>query len=129
MIGSVHDVLLAIVNGSDTVNDWRNKTNAIIDYLNKTPTQQLPSILFASEPPLDDSYLMWFDTTNMTLMTKFSGEWRQFHQVYAHEVKLYQKVINSNKTIPAGYNALAVSPTVAEGVILEITEGSILKVV
>lgn len=129
MIGTIHDVLLAIVNGSDTVNDWRNKTNAIIDFINKTPLKSLPSILFSEIPPLNQDYMLWFDTKNMNLMTWFNDSWVQFHQVYTYEIKFYQKVINNNKVIPQGFNALAVSPTVAEGVVVEISEGSVLRIV
>lgn len=129
MIGTIHDVLLAVVNGHDTVNDWRNKTNAIIDFINKTPLESMPAILFSPDEPINQQYMLWFDTSDNNLLTWHENAWRPFHQVYSYEMKFYKKVINNNKIIPQGFNALAVSPEIAEGVTVEIEEGSVLRIV
>lgn len=129
MITSVHEVLLALVKGSDTVNDWRNKTNAIIDFLNKTPISQLPQVVIADEPPFNQNGWLWFNTVDMTLMTKLGGAWFPFHQVYAYEMKFYKQDITKNKLIPAGYNAMSVSPKIADGIIVQVSEDSIWKIV
>lgn len=129
MLGKPNDVLLAYVNGSDTVNDWRNKTNALIHYINNLKSEDKPTIPFGDDPPSNKNYRLWFDTSTMTLMTWFGCAWRQFHHVYAYELKFYQKSIRNNKTIPIGFNAVAVSPTVEPGVSIEVSEGSILRIV
>lgn len=129
MIGSASDVLLAYVNGSDTVNDWRNKTNALIHFINKQKAVDLPTISFGETPPPNKNYNLWFDTKNMVLMTWFNNAWRQFHHVYTYEIKFYQKSITNNKIVPQGFNALAVSPTIEDGVTVTVTENSILRIV
>ena len=129
MIGEPKDVLLAYVNGSDTVNDWRNKTNALIHYINTMKPSDAPSIPFSDVVPSNESCRLWFDTSTMTLMTWFEGAWRQFHHVYAYELKFYQKSIKNNKTIPIGFNAVAVSPTVEPGVTIEVSEGSVMRII
>lgn len=129
MIGTIQDVLLAYVNGTDTVNDWRNKTNAIIHFLNTQKVESLPAIPFSENPPSNTRFRLWFNTKTMTLMTWFNEAWRQFHHVYTYEVKFYQKTISSSKVVPVGFNGVAVSPTIEDGVILEISEGSVLRII
>lgn len=129
MIGTINDVMMAYVNGSDTVNDWRNKTNAVIHFLNTQRPEHKPAVVFSDTPPLNTEFKLWFNTYNMTLMTWFSESWRPFHQVYAYEMKFYQRTINNNKVVPQGFNALAVSPTISDGVTVEIEEGSVLRIV
>ncbi len=129
MIGSIQDVLLAYVNGTDTVNDWRNKTNAIIHFLNTQKVESLPAIPFSEFPPRNSSFRLWFNTKTMTLMTWFNEAWRPFHSVYTYEVKFYQKTISNNKKVPTGFNGIAVSPKIEEGVVVEIAEGSVLRIV
>lgn len=129
MIGTIQDVLLAVVNGQDTVNDWRNKTNAIIDFINKTPLESMPAILFSDQEPANHQYMLWFDTSDMNLLTWYEGAWRPFHQVYSYEMKFYKKTITTDRVIPQGFNALAVSPEIVEGVTVTVEEGSTFRVV
>lgn len=128
MIGTIHDVLLATVRGQDTVNAWRNKTNAIIDFINRTPVESLPAVVYSDVPP-DPDFRLWFNTTTNTLMVWDNSEWVPFHQFYALEMKFYQKVISHDKIVPVGYNAVAVSPVIADGVTVVVEEGSTLRII
>lgn len=125
---TLKDVLLTMIQSSDSVNEFRTKTNAIINLLNTTSMTKLPPVCVADTPPTDVEQWLWYNTTNQTLMTLQNGNWFPFHEVYAYEMKFYKSAITADKTIPTGYNAMSVSPVVEEGVTVTVATGSTWRI-
>ena len=125
---TLKDVLLNLVESADTVNEFRTKTNAIINLLNTTSMEKLPPVYVSDTPPTETEQWMWYRTTDQTLMTKQSDGWYPFHEVYAYEMKFYKKSISQDKTIPTGFNAMSVSPVVEQGVTVRVSEGSTWRI-
>lgn len=122
------DVLLSIISSSDSVNEFRTKTNAIINLINNLPPEKLPAVIVSDTPPTDTENWMWYDTTVNVLKTLQGGNWYPFHEVYTYEMKFYKNSISADKNIPPGYNAMSVSPTIQEGVTVTVSEGSVWRI-
>lgn len=128
MIGTLKDVMLNIIQSSDSVNEFRTKTNAIINLLNTTAVEKLPPVYISDVAPSDSPYWLWYNTTTKTLMSLSNGSWFPFHEVYVYEMKFYKQAITADKTIPVGFNAMSVNPTIVDGVTVTVGAGSVWRI-
>lgn len=120
-------ITLSLVHCGDTVNTWRAKINAIIDMVNGRDTH-LSSVHYGATPPSSVDFGLWYNTEEDRLYAWNGQFWVLFHNHYVSEVRLFEKVITTDKFISPNFNGIAVSPTIAHGVTVEIADGSELTI-
>lgn len=91
-----------------------------------------PSLVLYAQNALPDKYIIpvGIFTTDATKLTAYSDLRTRYTTASgttsaASGVLQFDKLIDLNMTIPADKNALSISPTVAEGVTVTVSEGSI----